>query len=75
MYDSYGRKTNNRESRWKERYNNEKQDVMEAIFDVDRRLLPGNFTKRKKKGKVRSTRGGKATSSKKGLLRGVDVER
>ncbi|GMH48026.1 hypothetical protein TrLO_g12603 [Triparma laevis f. longispina] len=52
VYDSYGRKTNNRESRWKERFNNQKQDIMESIFDVDRRLLPGNFVKRKKKGKV-----------------------
>jgi len=25
---------------------------MESIFDVDKRLLPGGFTKRKRKGKV-----------------------
>ncbi|GMI03215.1 hypothetical protein TrVE_jg8306 [Triparma verrucosa] len=52
IYDSYGRKTNNREQRWKERFSNQKQDIMESIFDVDTRLLPGNFVKRKKKGKV-----------------------
>ncbi|GMI43240.1 hypothetical protein TrCOL_g2625 [Triparma columacea] len=52
IYDSYGRKTNSREARWKERYEENKLDVMEEIYDLDRRLLPGSFTKRKRKGKV-----------------------
>jgi len=51
-YDNYGRKTNSREVRYKEKYEIEVQDIHEKLFDLNPRLLPPTFKKRKKLAKI-----------------------
>ncbi|GMI27694.1 hypothetical protein TeGR_g9855 [Tetraparma gracilis] len=52
VYDQYGRKTNSREVRWKERYEDEIQNLHEKLFDLNPRLLPSTFKKKKKQIKI-----------------------
>mmetsp|Transcript_10185 Transcript_10185/g.15278 ORF Transcript_10185/g.15278 Transcript_10185/m.15278 type:complete len:684 (-) Transcript_10185:1611-3662(-) len=52
IYDTFGKRTNTRAVRWRERYGNERQDVLEKMMDLNPAMRPQGFARRKRIKKI-----------------------
>ena len=53
IYDAMGKRKNTRAVRWRERYTNERQDVLEQIMDLNPSMRPAGWKRRQRSRKIR----------------------
>ena len=53
IYDAMGKRKNTRAVRWRERYTNERQDILEQIMDLNPTMRPAGWKRRQRSRKIR----------------------
>ena len=53
IYDAMGKRKNTRAVRWRERYTNERQDILEQMMDLNPTMRPAGWKRRQRSRKIR----------------------